>query len=85
VAQGGIQSAMCAPLRIGTRPCGLLYVDNLSNRGMFTVDDLNAFAVIAAQAGLLIERMGRRAAGEPSAEKEPAGVAGGVAGRTPAG
>ncbi|MGC2421746.1 MAG: FHA domain-containing protein [Candidatus Acidiferrales bacterium] len=57
VANAGIQSAMCAPLGIGKRLRGLLYVDNLSRRGMFTVDDLNVFAVIAVQAGLAIERV----------------------------
>lgn len=56
VANAGIQSAMCAPLGMGERLRGLLYTDNLSRKGMFTVDDLNAFAVIAVQAGLAIER-----------------------------
>ncbi len=56
IAAAGIQSAMCAPLGIKGRRFGLLYVDNLSRRGMFTVDDLNVFAVIAAQAGLAIDR-----------------------------
>ncbi len=57
VANAGIQSAMCAPLGSGKVLRGLLYVDNLSRRGMFTVDDLNVFAVIAVQAGLAIERV----------------------------
>jgi GAF domain-containing protein len=51
---------MCAPLGIGNRVRGLLYVDNLSRRGMFTVDDLNVFAVIAVQAGLGIDRVRTR-------------------------
>jgi GAF domain-containing protein len=51
---------MCAPLGIGKKLRGLLYVDNLSRRGMFTVDDLNAFAVIAVQAGLAINRVRTR-------------------------
>ena len=43
----------------------MLYADNLSRKGMFTVDDLNAFAVIAVQAGLAIERIrGREEARE---------------------
>jgi adenylate cyclase len=58
IAASGIQSAMCAPLAIKERRFGLLYVDNLSRRGMFAVDDLNVFAVIAMQAGLAIERAG---------------------------
>jgi pSer/pThr/pTyr-binding forkhead associated (FHA) protein len=57
MARGGIQSAMCAPLGIGNRLRGLLYADNCSRRGMFTVDDLNEFSVIAVQAGLAIERI----------------------------
>ena len=60
VAAAGIQSAMCAPLGIGDRLRGLLYVDNLSRRGMFVVEDLNAFSVIAVQAGLAIERIRSR-------------------------
>jgi hypothetical protein len=65
VANSGIQSAMCAPLGMGKRLRGLLYADNLSRKGMFTVDDLNAFAVIAVQAGLAIERIrGREEASE---------------------
>jgi len=56
VAAAGIQSAMCAPLHAQHRHLGLLYVDNLSRRGMFTVEELNVFAVIAAQAGLAIDR-----------------------------
>lgn len=60
MVQSEIQSAMCAPLGIGKRVRGLLYVDNLSRRGMFTVDDLNVFAVIAVQAGLGIDRMRSR-------------------------
>jgi adenylate cyclase len=56
IAAAGIQSAMCAPLSAKDRHFGLLYVDNLSRRGMFTVQDLNVFTVIAAQAGLAIDR-----------------------------
>lgn len=57
VVNAGIQSAMCAPLGLANRVRGLLYVDNLSNRGMFTVEHLNLFAVIAVQAGLAIDRL----------------------------
>ncbi len=56
VALAGIQSAMCGPLGIGKKLRGLLYVDNLSRRGMFTVDDLNVFTVIAVQTGIAIGR-----------------------------
>jgi hypothetical protein len=60
VVAAGIQSAMCAPLGIGDRLRGLLYVDNLSRRGMYVVEDLNAFSVIAVQAGLAIDRVRNR-------------------------
>lgn len=67
VVNAGIQSAMCAPLGMGKCIRGLLYVDNLSRRGMFTVDHLNVFAVIAVQAGLAIDRL--------QGHREPAGIA----------
>src|SRR5712692_10883312 len=57
IALSGMQSAMCAPLRSGTQVFGLLYVDNLVKRGMFSQEDLNVFSVIAAQAGLSIDRV----------------------------
>jgi pSer/pThr/pTyr-binding forkhead associated (FHA) protein len=60
IALAGIQSAMCAPLGVGKKLRGLLYVDNLSRRGMFTVDHLNFFAVIAVQSGLAVSRVRTR-------------------------
>ncbi|HXW61646.1 MAG TPA: FHA domain-containing protein [Candidatus Acidoferrales bacterium] len=68
IVAAGIQSAMCAPLGMKERRFGLLYVDNLSRRGMFTVDDLNVFAVIAAQAGLAVDRVRLQ---DEAAEKRP--------------
>jgi adenylate cyclase len=62
VVAAGIQSAMCAPLAVQDRRFGLLYVDNLSRRGMFTLEELNVFAVIASQAGIAIDRVIARAA-----------------------
>jgi FHA domain/GAF domain len=56
IANSGMQSAMCAPLGTRERRLGLLYVDNLSKRGMFTVEDLNIFTVIATQAGMAVDR-----------------------------
>lgn len=56
-ALAGIRSAICAPLGTRDRRFGLLYVDNLSQRGMFTIDHLNVFAVIAARAGLAMDRV----------------------------
>ena len=69
IASSGMQSAMCAPLGTRERRLGLLYVDNLSKRGMFTVEDLNIFTVIATQAGLAIDRA--RPKEEPAAKPEP--------------
>ncbi|HEV3374339.1 MAG TPA: FHA domain-containing protein [Candidatus Acidoferrum sp.] len=70
VALAGIQSAICAPLGTLDRRFGLLYVDNLSQRGMFTIDHLNVFAVIAAQAGLAMDRVrARNQAGAVTLEK----------------
>jgi adenylate cyclase len=57
MAMSGMQSAMCAPLLSRDRLFGLLYVDNLSKRGTFMPEDLEVFAVIAAQAGLVIDRV----------------------------
>jgi adenylate cyclase len=60
LALSGMQSALCAPLRSQEPVSGLLYVDNLSKSGMFTQEDLNVFAVIAAQAGLAIAHVRAR-------------------------
>lgn len=68
IASSGMQSAMCAPLGTRERRLGLLYVDNLSKRGMFTVEDLNIFTVIATQAGLAIDRARPK---EETAEPSP--------------
>ncbi len=76
VAAAGIQSAMCAPLGTKDRRFGLLYVDNLSRRGMFTVEELNLFAVIASQAGMAIDRVRSRAAlAEAATPEASAGAA----------
>jgi adenylate cyclase len=48
---------MCAPLKGGDKLYGLLYVDNLVKRGMFSQEDLNIFSVIATQAGLAVDRV----------------------------
>jgi adenylate cyclase len=60
IALSRMQSAMCAPLKGGNRVFGLLYVDNLVKRGMFSKEDLNVFDVIAKQAGLAIDRVRSR-------------------------
>jgi adenylate cyclase len=61
IALSGMQSAMCAPLKAGDNLYGLLYVDNLVKRGMFSQEDLNIFSVIAVQAGLAVDRVRGRA------------------------
>jgi len=57
IALSGMQSAMCAPLKGGDKLYGLLYVDNLVKRGMFSQEDLNIFSVVATQAGLAVDRV----------------------------
>src|SRR6266567_2064399 len=51
----GLRSAMCAPL-VGTdRLFGILYVDNMERASAFTQEELNVFAMVAAQAGAAID------------------------------
>ncbi len=51
----GLRSAMCAPL-IGTnRLFGVVYVDNMEKASAFTQEELNVFALVAAQAGAAID------------------------------
>jgi adenylate cyclase len=57
VVRSGVLSAMCAPLGNRERNFGLLYVDSPSRRRLFTQESLDVFAVIAAQAGLAIDRV----------------------------
>jgi class 3 adenylate cyclase/pSer/pThr/pTyr-binding forkhead associated (FHA) protein len=51
----GLRSAMCAPLVGKDRLFGLLYVDNLERASAFTQEELNVFALVAAQAGAAID------------------------------
>jgi len=51
----GLQSAMCAPLVGATRLFGILYVDNLQRAAAFTQEELNVFALVAAQAAAAID------------------------------
>jgi adenylate cyclase len=57
IVRSGVLSAMCAPLGSREHNFGLLYVDSPSRRQLFTQDDLDVFAVIAAQAGMAIDRV----------------------------
>lgn len=69
IALSGLRSAMCAPIGMGDKVRGLLYVDNLSQRGMFTVEELNVFAVIAVQAGLALDRVRNLSEASPATKK----------------
>jgi len=51
----GLRSAMCAPLLGKERLFGILYVDNLEKTSAFTQEELNVFALVAAQAGAAID------------------------------
>jgi adenylate cyclase len=51
----GLRSAMCAPLLGKERLFGVLYVDNLEKASAFTQEELNVFALVAAQAGAAID------------------------------
>ncbi|MDP9268853.1 MAG: FHA domain-containing protein [Acidobacteriota bacterium] len=51
----GLQSAMCAPLLGKERLLGIFYVDNLEQTAAFTQDELNVFALVAAQAAAAID------------------------------
>jgi adenylate cyclase len=53
----GIRSAMCAPLLAGERLFGILYADNMEKAQAFTQDELNVFALLAAQAGAAIDNV----------------------------
>jgi adenylate cyclase len=51
----GLRSAMCAPLLGTERLFGIIYVDNLEKTSAFTQDELNVFALLAAQGGAAID------------------------------
>jgi adenylate cyclase len=53
----GLRSAMCAPLVGTNRLFGVLYVDNMEKTAAFTQEELNVFAVVAAQAGAAIDNV----------------------------
>jgi adenylate cyclase len=53
----GLRSAMCAPLLGTNRLFGIVYVDNLEKASAFTQEELNVFALLAAQAGAAIDNV----------------------------
>jgi len=53
----GLRSAMCAPLAGTNRLFGILYADNMEKASAFTQDELNVFALVAAQAGAAMDNV----------------------------
>lgn len=51
----GVRSAMCAPLVGNERIIGILYVDNLEKSAAFAEEELNVFALLAAQAAAALD------------------------------
>jgi adenylate cyclase len=51
----GMRSAMVAPLLGATRLFGMIYVDNPRQSKAFTQEELNVFALVAAQAGSALD------------------------------
>lgn len=51
----GLLSILCVPLRIKDTILGVIYVDNRLQAGLFTPDDLELLATIAASAAIAIE------------------------------
>lgn len=51
----GLRSAMLAPLVGAHRLLGVIYVDNLKRASAFTQEELNVFALVAAQAAAAID------------------------------
>ena len=55
-----ITSAMCAPMQIGDRMLGAIYVDRLGDAEHFTKDDLKLLTAFATQAAVAIENVRMR-------------------------
>jgi len=51
----GLRSILCVPLSIKAQPFGVVYIDNRSQSGIFTQDDLELLNAIAASAAIAIE------------------------------
>lgn len=51
----GLRSAMLAPLIGANRLLGMIYVDNLKRASAFTQEELNVFALVAAQAAAALD------------------------------
>ena len=57
IAAHEIASAMCAPIQIGDRLLGALYVDRLGDAERFTKADLELLTAIAVQAAVAVENV----------------------------
>ncbi len=53
----GLRSAMLAPLIGANRLLGMIYADNLKRASAFTQEELNVFALVAAQAAAAIDNV----------------------------
>ena len=51
-----IQSALCVPVESTNGILGVIYVDSVSLRSVFTEDDLDLLAAVGRQAGIAVER-----------------------------
>lgn len=51
----GLRSILCVPLHVKEATLGVIYVDNRLQAGIFTPDDLDLLAAIAASAAVAIE------------------------------
>jgi Nif-specific regulatory protein len=60
IAAHRITSAMCAPIQIGDRLLGELYVDRFGDAAGFTEEDLNLLVAIATQSAVAIENVRER-------------------------
>ena len=52
-----IRASMCVPLKPHDNIIGILYVDNLSQSGIYTKEDLEFITCLATQAGIAIENL----------------------------
>jgi signal transduction histidine kinase len=74
----GIRAAMCAPLRGGREPLGVLYLDTRMRRDAFRKDDLELLTSVGIQGGVALENL--RLLKETLANERLAAVGGVVAG-----
>lgn len=59
IAENNISSVLCAPLMLGDDLIGFLYMDRISGRDSFQVDDQVAFEAVRKVFSLLMEKLAR--------------------------